>query len=190
MDTINICDGIKAGELLVAHLLAVRRIPGFERARGIVCVESNMFGAAVQMTQFVSASDINNISFIRDDMVAGTNGEEIRPGSRTMHENKVLACEMLMNLIERRVLRIHVHFTSGMPERSMYDNMLGEFFRQLRGFMRVVTPSSTDPTKRPTIKYTGKLTGKDDMVMTAALGVYHYNSYMVDARFAVQRNAR
>lgn len=182
MDNISMCDGVKAGELLVEHIGAVRHIRGFERAEALVIIESNYFGWAPQIIRHVQLSTTTNVTFFRDDPLTQGPADEIRPGSRTGAANKVPACEMAVSLFDRRVVRIHNEFTSGMPERSLYDNILDEFHRQLQRFMRVANPSATDPTKRATIKYTGKLTGKDDMVMTFCLGVFHDNRIRVDPR--------
>jgi hypothetical protein len=187
LDAISICDGIKAGELIVEHISAVRRIHGFERAEAKVLIESNYFGWAPPIIQHVSQSSLHNVSFFREDLVAGASADEIRPGVRTKHENKVMACEMLIGLAERRVIRLHKHMTSGMPEYSLHDSLYEEWMRQMRSFARVVTPSATDVTKRATVRYTGKYTGKDDMIMCLSLGVAKYNDFMVNPNYALER---
>lgn len=180
------CDGIKAGELLVAHIGAIRTIKGFERANAIVIIESNYYGWAPQLIRHVQLSPTRNVTFMRQDMVANSDGE-IRPGSRTTKENKVLMSEMLVSLVDHHYLLLHRHFQTAMPELSLYPDLIAELCRQMHTYMRVSEPNSHNPLARASITYTGKLTGKDDMVMTLAIAVFNYNIWMTDPRYAIQR---
>lgn len=178
IDILSICDGIKAGELLIEHIRAVRQLKGLEHAEAIVAIESNYFGWAPQIIRHLSQSVIAGVKFTRNDAVPGTNGEELRPGSRTFASSKLLGVDYLNAVLESGTLRVHKDFIAVYAERSLYPSNFHEFIRQLKSFARIAKVDPNAVTKRTPVEWSGKYSGKDDMVMTMLIGLVEMYNYI------------
>lgn len=171
----------------MSHIEAVRRLPGFERAMAFLVIESNMHGANVAIPQYIAASNLQNVVTMREDKLL-PNGEELRPGTRTTHENKVTMIEMLKTRIDSRAMMIHANFVVSQPDYSIYTEPEKEMFGELRTFTEIIKVNPRDPTVRPTKTFTGKLNGrKDDFVMSLADNVFHHSKLVADSKYARYR---
>lgn len=180
IDMLTIADGIKAGQMLVSHITEVRKLKGCESAEAVVAIESNYYGWAPQLIQYVGQNQLSNVRFIRNDAVPGTNGEEIRPGSRTTSTSKLTGVNYMNAILENRTLLVHWKFVSAYA--SLYPSNFQELLRQLRSFLRIAKVNPNAITKRTHVEFSGKLSGKDDMAMTMIIGLVEMYDYEVKQR--------
>lgn len=175
--------------MLRSHILAVRRLKGFETAMAVVISESNLPHVAPAIAQFIASSSLPNVIMMREDLEPYY-GTEIRPGSRTNEKNRIAMIEMFKERLDKRRVRVHRHFVNSLPEYSMYVDPERQMFNQLRSFTLVTIVNPRDATARAKMVYTGKLNGgKDDCPMSLSDNCYHHAVFMTDDRYAKYRTS-
>jgi hypothetical protein len=188
-ETCNLCDNLKVGELLVSHIMATRRLKGFELSMAVVIVESNLPGVATDVARHLAQSHVQNVISMREDREP-YHATEIRAGSRTNEQNRVAMIEMFKKRLEEKHILIHKDFVVSRPEYSMYPDVEAAMFQQLSSFTLITVVNPRDVTARPKKVYTGKISGgKDDAVLSLSDNCYHHAVFMTEERYAMYRTS-
>ena len=146
-------------EMTRLHIARVRKLPGFELALAVLIVESNMSGKPVGILHALRDMEVTDLYMMREDLEP-KHGQLLRPGSRTMEDNKIYMVEMRKELLDNKRVMIHEKFLwrIGGDEVSAYH-------------------------------YSGKKSGKlkDDMTMSFSDNVYRAALFLSSDRYASVR---
>lgn len=138
--------------ILKAHILAVRRMPGFESAVVVFVPENNLGFEAQRMEHMMRRSQIPDVVTVdEDDGKAGI--------ATTKQSKKIMAVLMNRTLLDRRV-KWHHNFVT-VDEDHTPDEMKALLIKELRGYRRILEPSK-DPHGDPKEKFSGKQSGGYD----------------------------
>jgi hypothetical protein len=153
---------------LVAHLAAVRKIPGLETARIVFCPESNLASEGKRITADLARAGVAECYVLRED-VRGNEGVRT-----TEHLKKDMWISFNQLLNDRRV-RWHPRLACvGLPtndemnERYDAQKMRTMVIDELLAYQHIVEPNK-DPDKPPREKFSGKLSGCDDHCIAVQL---------------------
>jgi len=151
-------------DVLVAHMKKLRTLPGLSNAIFVIIPESNLAFEAIYTEEAVhravGSTMGHSLVFMTED--------DNRTGVKTNNFMKMAMARALAFEFEHGQVRFHAHMISGAAspdnEGVESDRMRTMFVNQLKHYMRIVKPSS-DPLREPTVVYSGKMFGADDLAI-------------------------
>jgi len=156
-------------ELLVKHITALRRMREFCSARIIFCAESNLAFEASHITTFLRhRSRVANLTALYED-----NGQ---PGLRTTNTTKKLMYLSMNELLTMHRVRIYSQMAV-VGENCTAESMRTRIADQLLAYARILEPAKK-PGDDPVEKFTGKMTGPDDLAICMQLNFLVYKRYL------------
>ena len=175
-------------EMTRLHIARVRKLPGFELALAVLIVESNMSGKPVGILHALRDMEVTDLYMMREDLEP-KHGQLLRPGSRTMEDNKIYMVEMLKELLENKRVMIHEKFVWACPEVCDHNDILRELIDQLRYFLKYLVTKRIGGDEVSAYHYSGKKSGKlkDDMTMSFSDNVYRAALFLSSDRYASVR---
>lgn len=151
-------------ELIVNHLVAVRKIPGLESATIVFVPESNLAFEGIRVSHELRRSGIRDICVMQED--------DNRAGIKTNNDLKKAMAISFQKVLAKRRIKFHkkmVCLTQVMGLPVTPDDMMEDIRNQLLDFKRIIKPSK-DPYKPSTEIYSGKRgCHYDDLVVALTL---------------------
>jgi len=159
----------------------------------VLCPENNYGWEAFHITaELLTHMTEDNLYIVRD------NGG--RPGVRTTNDTKHMMVERMVHLIHasRHNPTPGILFWEQMvcmeatPDhvRAMEHDRAKEILcGELEGFSRVIERAKK-PENPPTIRLTGKMSGKDDHLLAFGVGILCHDRYIMEARMERLRHVR
>jgi hypothetical protein len=147
-------------EVLVNHILAIRRIPNLSHAIVIFIPESNLAFEGIHQQHELSSARLPNVhTMIEDDNRAGVKT------NRDLKKAMVFALDAVLRKDGGRVFFYKNFVTVG--EKYTPDTMREEIVQQLLSYMRITKVRQNQPHLLPDETYHGKFGGKSDDISIA-----------------------
>jgi len=152
-------------QVLIDHILALRKLPGLANTVAVVGVESNLGNEALHHELFLRNAQIGNVCFLKEDGAMGGAGVRMLDSSK-----RTMAVQANLIVSTHRVA-FHQNFVSLGPEKAQRSRenleknaqaMREEIIKQLRCFSRITKPPRDPVHGKAVQKYSGKLGGSED----------------------------
>lgn len=147
--------------LLVSHINNMRIDPRFTSARSVFIIESNL---GLESDRIATMLEENVGNFV----VMNERNDGTHTGFRTTQHVKTMSVETLRERILDNSLRFSDERTMVCTTRS-YDSSTAILIDQMQEFAEILKESDTEKPKK---SYTGKGSGKDDLIMALLLMVH------------------
>lgn len=139
--------------MLVAHIRALRTLPGFEAANIVFIPENNLGWEAERMESMLGRAGVPRVITVDED--------DRRPGVHTTKElKKQMAVLFNRALMDRRVL-FHERLVTVDEDHSAAE-MRKLVQSELKTYQRILEPSKNDPLADPKERFSGKMGGGCD----------------------------
>lgn len=154
--------------LILEHIFKLREDPRFSNALSVFILENNM---GMESDHIADMLKSNTGNFL----VMNERDDGIHTGFRTTNTMKTIAVEAIRELIMNDAIRLSDDDTIVSVSRSVVDsrNMLEEQLIEFREMLQ----ESHNGTGQPKKFYSGKMAGKDDLVMSLMLNI-HWSGYL------------
>ena len=145
----------KQYEVIVAHINAVRALPGLLNSRVIFAPESNLGAEGVRLTDDLRRARLHNTYVLREH-----GGQE---GFITNEKNKKQMWISMSSALNEHRVRFHPNMVCANLRQGHTPGSMREMFvKELLNYKRRLVYSQSDPYKLPKELFTGKIGGACD----------------------------
>ena len=159
--------------LIVSHIEKIRSDERFSNSKAIIIVENNM---GLEASHIANMLEVNISNYLLMD----EKDNSTHRGFRTTNQMKTMAVENIRERILENSLRI-VSDNIFVCLSSSKTKVLEKFWRQIHDFAEVVKEYET---KKPKKFYSGKKSGKDDLVLALMLTVHWSGFYYKSPKYS------
>jgi hypothetical protein len=176
---------------LAAHIEGVARIRGFDSARCVLAIEANFANEAEWVERALTRYRADNpgtmppLEFLREETGAGRRSGCI--GVLTTDETKADMARMLQMAVDSHRFAFHPAFFTADNTPDGRHKMRKAITTQLSNYERIIQPRVGNPHAPPTIVFSGKQHGPDDLAICAQINVLGHNRYFVRRAARAQR---
>lgn len=175
MESFPIKNGIDHYDILVRHIIHVRKIPGLEHALVVLATESNLGNEAMHHEFAIKRSGLVNVCIINEDTdnKAGIRLDNTLKRTMAMQFNIALLGDMVY--FHHKLVTLNTKAAS--PSEAV-DRIIENAIHQMLSYNKIIRPAK-DIFAKPKEIYTGKSGGgKDDLIISLQINYWAWMCFM------------